>query len=84
MTTILAHFDGKSFVPDEPVTLPPQQRVTLHIDPLPSRPSADADRRPESLMAILKSMEQKAIECDTPEADFSRDSIYPGTLDDPR
>ena len=32
MTTIKAHFDGKNFVPDEPVDLPVNQPVTLHFD----------------------------------------------------
>ena len=31
MTTIRAHFDGKTFVPDEPVHLPVNQPLTLHV-----------------------------------------------------
>jgi hypothetical protein len=32
MTTFKAHFDGKTFVPDEPVNLPIDQPLTLHVD----------------------------------------------------
>jgi len=38
MTTIKAHFDGKTFVPDEPVNMPIDQPVTLHIETPPSEP----------------------------------------------
>jgi hypothetical protein len=30
--TIRAHFDGKVFVPDEPVDLQPQQAVVVHLE----------------------------------------------------
>jgi hypothetical protein len=32
MMTIKAHFDGKVFVPDEPVNLPPNQRVVFYVE----------------------------------------------------
>ena len=32
MTMIRAHFDGKAFVPDEPVPFRVNQAVTLHVD----------------------------------------------------
>ena len=32
MTTIKAHFDGKTIVPDEPIYLPVDQPLTIHID----------------------------------------------------
>ena len=83
MTTIKAHFDGKTFVPDEPVVLPPYQPVTLHVDPLSTRPSPSLTKKEEKLQ-LLDRIEQLAIACDAPEADFSRDSIYSGNLDDPR
>jgi hypothetical protein len=31
--TIKAHFDGKTFVPDEPATLTPGQAVEVHLEP---------------------------------------------------
>ncbi len=36
MVAITAHFDGKVFVPDQPVDLPPGQRLLLHIEATPS------------------------------------------------
>ena len=39
MTSIRAHFDGKVFVPDEPVLLPPDAAVRLLV-----APDADGDR----------------------------------------
>jgi len=39
MTSIRAHFDGKVFVPDEPVGLPPNAPVRLLV-----APDADGDR----------------------------------------
>jgi len=80
MTTIKAHFDGKTFVPDEPVVLPPHQRVALHVDPTASKSSLGVARTQEERIHLLELIEKLAIECDAPEADFSRDSIYSGTL----
>jgi hypothetical protein len=31
MVAIKAHFDGKAFIPDEPVDLPRDQAVVLHV-----------------------------------------------------
>jgi hypothetical protein len=80
MTTIRAHFDGKSFVPDEPVTLPANAAVTLHVETSESANSPVVEERLKAL-AELKKM---AEEANAPQADWSRDSIYSGTLDDPR
>ncbi len=33
MVAIRGHFDGKVFVPDEPVDLPRNQSVVLHVEP---------------------------------------------------
>ena len=33
--TVSAHFDGKVIVPDEPLDLPPNQALILHIQPVP-------------------------------------------------
>jgi hypothetical protein len=35
MVAIKGHFDGKAFVPDEPVDLRRGQRVLLHVHPAP-------------------------------------------------
>jgi len=32
MTTIKAHFDGMSIIPDEPVELPLNEPLTVHVD----------------------------------------------------
>ena len=32
--TVSAHFDGKVIVPDEPLDLPPNQALRVHIEPL--------------------------------------------------
>jgi len=32
MTTIRAHFDGKFFVPDEPVNMPSNRPLTLRVE----------------------------------------------------
>lgn len=37
MATIKAHFDGKVFVPDEPVDLPKDQPVVVQPDPAAPR-----------------------------------------------
>jgi hypothetical protein len=33
MLTIKAHFDGKTIVPDEPVSLPQGTALTIHVEP---------------------------------------------------
>jgi hypothetical protein len=40
MVAIKGHFDGKVFVPDEPVDLPRGQAVVLHVHPTPIRAGA--------------------------------------------
>jgi len=37
MMAIKAHFDGKVIVPDEPVDLPANQRVIVHLQPMPEQ-----------------------------------------------
>ena len=40
MIPIRAHFDGKVFVPEEPVDCPPNTPLRLHIEPEPVHPLA--------------------------------------------
>jgi len=82
VTSIRAHFDGKAFIPDEPVTLPPQQQVYLQYEPVRRGETPD-DRQVRERLEMLELIARKAAEHDAPDADFSRDSIYPGELDDP-
>jgi hypothetical protein len=44
MVAIKGHFDGKVFVPEEPVDLPRGQRLILHLEPAaePAPPTGDA------------------------------------------
>lgn len=79
MTTIRAHFDGKSFVPDEPVVLPTNAAVTLLVDSAAALSPAVEER-----LQALSDLEKLAEEADVPHVDWSRESIYSGTLDDPR
>lgn len=41
--TILAHFDGKVLVPNEPVQLPVGQPLRILVEPLESSPARFAD-----------------------------------------
>jgi len=80
MTTIRAYFDGKMFVPEEPVSLPPNTEVTLHVD-------TDVAPSPELVndrLKALDALESLAEHSKKGATDWSRDSIYSGTLDDPR
>jgi len=47
MTTIRAHFDGKVFVPDDPVDLPVGQKVEI---PVRTEPTGDS---PETLADVI-------------------------------
>jgi hypothetical protein len=79
MTTIRAHFDGKTFVPDEPVQVPINQRVTVTVEtPAPIPPLSE-----EEFSKLLEDMDRDAVITNHP-VDDSRDSIYSGTIDDPR
>ena len=83
--TIRAHFDGKAFIPDGPVPFDVNESVTLQAtrDKLPGtdKPSpAEVERYRKGLARLL----ELAAGHGNPNADCSRDSIYSGTLDDPR
>jgi hypothetical protein len=45
MTTIRAHFDGKFFVPDEPVNVPPNRPLTLRVEELSTAPHATTPQK---------------------------------------
>lgn len=46
MMTIKGHFDGKVFVPDEPVNLPPNQRVVFHVEVIEPESKQSPDEAP--------------------------------------
>jgi hypothetical protein len=39
-TTVLAHFDGKVFVPDEPVDVPVGTPLRVHVEAVETEPTA--------------------------------------------
>ena len=47
MLTLKAHFDGKTIVPDEPVTFAAGTELTIHVEPAtPAESEPDANRYP--------------------------------------
>jgi hypothetical protein len=53
MTRLVAHFDGKVIVPDEPVDLPRNQKLIVHVEPESvGRPRGTSGR--EFLEAVKK------------------------------
>jgi hypothetical protein len=81
MTTIRAHFDGKAFVPDEPVNVPVNQSVTLHFE---SAVEVTGPVVVEEQLKALAELEKMAEDKGSLDVDWSRENIYSGTLDDPR
>jgi hypothetical protein len=81
MTTIRAHFDGKAFVPDEPVNVPVNQSVTLHFE---SAAEVTGPVVVEEQLKALAELEKMAEDKGSLDVDWSRENIYSGTLDDPR
>ena len=79
MTTIKAYFDGKVFVPEEPVRLPHAQRVTLQVEP----DGSNETPKKSTIQDLLANIDKLAVRAQWP-IDDSRDSIYSGTIDDPR
>ena len=80
MTTIRAHFDGKTFVPDEPVDAAINQFATVVLE---STARPETPLTGEAFDAILAEMDRDAVITNHP-VDDSRESIYSGTIDDPR
>ena len=64
MTVLRAHFDGKVLVPDEPVNLPVNCALEVHVQPLrkPIVPSADG----KPLMELVKLLEELPDNPDAP------------------
>jgi flagellar hook-basal body complex protein FliE len=80
MTTIKAHFDGKTIVPDEPADLPIGQPLTVHVE---QTQTGSAQTNEKDFEKLLAQMDRDASNSQHP-VDDSRDSIYSGTIDDPR
>ncbi|HUO09610.1 MAG TPA: hypothetical protein VM008_14970 [Phycisphaerae bacterium] len=80
MTTIKAHFDGKVLVPHEPVNVPINQEILLQLD---GSTEPQVVRTKQELLALFAEMDGDVVNPNHT-VDYSRDSIYGGTLDDPR
>lgn len=56
MTTLTAHFDGKVLIPDEPVNLPVDCALEVHVQPAKKSAALSVEDRP--LMKLLRSLEE--------------------------
>jgi hypothetical protein len=63
MTVVKAHFDGKVLIPDEPLKLPVNCALELHIQPVAVPPAA-ANGKP--LLKLLKALEELPANLDWP------------------
>ncbi|MEJ0089235.1 MAG: hypothetical protein WDM80_05740 [Limisphaerales bacterium] len=52
MTTLKAHFDGKVLIPDEPVNLPMDCTLELHVEPV--KKSSTETNQLKSLVELAK------------------------------
>jgi hypothetical protein len=64
MTTVNAHFDGKVIVPDEPLSLPPNQALIVSIEPVAEKPEAAGG-------SVLSWLAANAVESDALPADLA-------------
>jgi len=55
MVAIKSHFDGKVFIPDEPVDLPSNQSVILHVQPTDT-PHSTKDQPEGDFFNIMQSL----------------------------
>jgi hypothetical protein len=77
--TIRAHFDGRVLIPDEPLGLAVNQQVTLQVEAA----TVPAVRTEKEMLELFAEMDADTVHADHG-IEYSRDSIYGGTLDDPR
>jgi hypothetical protein len=77
--TIKAHFDGRVLIPDEPLDLAVNQEVRLQVEPA----GAPVVRTEKEMLELFAEMDADTVHADHG-IDYSRDSIYGGTIDDPR
>ena len=56
MTTLTAHFDGKVLIPDEPVSLPVNCALEVHVQPARKNVAFSEEDRP--LMKLLRSLKE--------------------------
>ncbi len=78
--TVNAHFDGKAIIPDEPLDMPPNQALILHIERVGPRETAE-----ESALAWLAANGVENDELPTDLADQHDHYLYGSpTKDRPR
>jgi hypothetical protein len=64
MTVVKAHFDGKVLVPDEPVKLPVNCALELHIQQVEPPSASSSNGKP--LLRMLKVLEELPANADWP------------------
>jgi hypothetical protein len=78
---IRAHFDGKFFVPDQPVDLPVNQRVDLEVTSADGNGAANGQARPdaaaiEAQLRRLNSLKGLLQGPDIPPESLRRENLY--------
>ena len=74
MTVVKAHFDGKVLIPDEPVKLPVNCALELHIQPAAKGADSPANGRP--LLKLLKALEDLPANPDWPAGGAAQHDHY--------
>ncbi len=74
MTVLKAHFDGRVLVPDEPVDLPVNCALELHVQPL--RKSTTARSEGKSLMKLVELLEELPDNPDAPNDGAAQHDYY--------
>ena len=64
MTTLNAHFDGRVIVPDEPIDLPTNQPLIVHIEPVGGKHEAAEE-------SVLSWLAANAVESEALPADLA-------------
>ena len=77
--TIKAHFDGSVLIPNQPLDLPLNQEVTIQLE----LSTPQVVRTEKEMLELFTEMDEDSVNTGH-FVDFSRDSIYGGTIDDPR
>jgi hypothetical protein len=74
MTRIKAHYDGRVFVPDEPVQLPPGKPVSVDVE---ENGTSEVPTRPEDQLAKFRRLFVGSLDVPPlPDEALRRESIY--------
>ena len=74
-TRIRAHYDGKTFVPDEPVDLPVDQPVEVEL-----LSSDEKAKEIERKLAALQRIASRAVNANIPDEALRRENMYEDRL----